>query len=106
MKLSRLILALSFAALIGNIPNYACAQQAETNIEETVLPVKITVSENTAQEVRVQNAEGQKLEVYNLIGVRVSVYRIDSADKTVSLGLQRGCYILKTGKVARKILVR
>ena len=56
--------------------------------------------------MRVQNAEGQKLEVYNLIGVRVSLYRIDSADKTVTLGLQRGCYILKVGKVVRKVFVR
>ncbi len=106
MKLNRIILGLCMTAFLGAAPVGAFAQQAVAGIEEEVLPVKISVSENTSQEVRVQNAEGQKLEVYNLIGVRVSLYRIDSADKTVTLGVQRGCYILKVGKVVRKVFVR
>ena len=106
MKLNRLILGLCIAAFLGAVPAGASAQYAAAGIEEEVLPVKISVSENTSQEVRVQNAEGQKLEVYNLIGVRVSVFRIDSADKTITLGVQRGCYILKVGKVVRKVFVR
>lgn len=106
MKLNRMISGLCLAASLGVAPVFAHAQQTAAGIEESVQPVRITVSDNTNQEVRVQNAEGQQLEVYNLIGVRVSTFRIDSADKTVTLGVQRGCYILKIGKVVRKVFLR
>ena len=76
-------------------------------IEEAVGEAKITVNNNSDnQEVRVQDAESQRLEVYNVLGVRVASYRVDSNDKTFTLGLQRGCYILKVGKVVRKTFIR
>jgi hypothetical protein len=54
----------------------------------------------------VVNANNQKLEVYNLTGMVVATYRIDSADKTINHNLQRGCYLLKIGKVVRKVTIR
>lgn len=77
-------------------------------IEETAAEeVKITVNNaSDNQEVRVQDAEGKTLEIYNVLGMRIATYRIDSADKTFTLGLQRGCYILKVGKVVRKTFIR
>lgn len=64
--------------------------------------VRITVSGNN---VRVQNAQGATLEIYNITGVKVADFKIDSPDKTVNTGLTRGCYIVKVGKVARKISI-
>lgn len=54
-------------------------------------------------QVRVQNAEGLTLDVYNVAGVKVGTYRIDSEDKTVTLNVERGIYIVKVGKVARRV---
>ncbi len=54
-------------------------------------------------QVRVQNAEGLTLDIYNVAGVKVATYRVDSDDKTVTLNLNRGIYIAKVGKVARRI---
>jgi hypothetical protein len=80
--------------------------QAEKNnvVEGEVAPV--TVSEVTSTIIHVVNANNQKLEVYNLTGMVVATYRIDSADKTINHNLQRGCYLLKIGKVVRKVTIR
>ena len=56
--------------------------------------------------IHVTNAEGQNLEVFNLTGVRVANIRIDSNDKQISLNIPRGCYIMKVGKVVRKITIK
>ncbi len=109
MKLNRFIYILCLAVSLGIAPKTAHAFEANAaaGIEEAVAETKITVNNNSDnQEVRVQDAEGQKLEVYNVLGVRVAVFRIDSADKTFTLGLQKGCYILKVGKVVRKTFIR
>ncbi len=109
MKLNRFIYILCLAVSLGIAPKAAHAFEANAaaGIEEAVAETKITVNNNSDnQEVRVQDAEGQKLEVYNVLGVRVAVFRIDSADKTFTLGLQKGCYILKVGKVVRKTFIR
>lgn len=65
----------------------------------------ITIAINGSQ-LRVAKAAGQTLEIYNLAGVRVTTVRIDSEDKTLSLNLKKGCYMLKIGKFVRKISIR
>ncbi len=55
--------------------------------------------------VRVQNAAGMTLEVYNITGVRIAAYKIDNNDTTIGLNCGKGCYILKLGKIARKISI-
>ena len=62
--------------------------------------ILITTKNN---QVRVQNAEGPTLDLYNVAGVKVATYRVDSDDKTITLNLNRGIYIAKVGKVARRI---
>lgn len=114
MRLNRFILTASLAvafAFAGVSPVAATAAENAPSVsafEETVSGAKITVSASTgsSQDVRVQDAEGQRLEIYNVIGVKVASLRIDSNDKTFTLGLQRGCYILKVGKVVRKTFIR
>ena len=106
MKLNRFIFAICLAAAFTAAPSAVQAFDANVaGIEEAVGEAKITVNNNSDnQEVRVQDAE--RLEVYNVLGVRVASYRVDSNDKTFTLGLQRGCYILKVGKVVRKTFIR
>ena len=71
--------------------------------EVVVTGVAISINGN---QVHVTGAAGQTLEVYNVAGVRVGTFKIDSDDKTLNLNLAKGCYILKVGKVVRKVSIR
>lgn len=72
-----------------------------TEVETTGIAINV----NGAQ-VHVTGAAGQTLEVYNVAGMRVATYKIDGDDKTFNLNLSKGCYILKIGKVVRKVSIR
>ena len=63
---------------------------------------EITIAVNGSQ-LHITNATGQTLEIYNLTGVRVATLRIDSDDKTFNVNLPKGCYMVKVGKVVRKV---
>ena len=64
---------------------------------------QLSVDGNT---VNVQGANGLTLEVVSLTGRAVAAYRIESPAQRIELNLPKGCYILKVGKVARKVTVR
>ena len=53
--------------------------------------------------ITVSGADGEMLEVYNIAGVKVASYPIDAPEKTITLNVGRGVYILRVGKVARKV---
>lgn len=72
-------------------------------VEEEVSDVSIIA---TDQGVRVLNANGATLEIYNLVGVKIASYRIDSTDKNITLTLGKGCYLFKVRGVVRKISIR
>lgn len=79
------------------------AQSERDEVDSEISAVSLSVN---GPRVHITGAEGQVLEVYNLTGVKVSTTRIDSNDKSLTLNLQRGCYILKVGNVVRKISIR
>lgn len=56
--------------------------------------------------LHVSGAEGQTLHIYNILGVKVASFKIDSNDKHLELALPTGCYIVKVGKVVRKVSVQ
>lgn len=56
--------------------------------------------------LHVVGAAGQNLYIYNITGVRVLSLRVDGSDKSYSLNLPKGCYIVKVGNVVRKISIR
>ena len=91
---------------------FVSAQEAQKSVPEMQKPqieaeaqsVEITVNNSNAH---VKNAAGKVLEIYNLAGVKVLNVKIDSDIKTIELGnLQKGCYILKVDKTARKIYIK
>lgn len=94
------IIAISML-LLGASPYLAYAQ-ADENIEVEMDAITLTIQGNKAH---ITNADGKNLEIYNLTGVRVARIRIDSNDKQLSLNLDRGCYIMKVGKVVRKVTI-
>jgi hypothetical protein len=94
------IIALSML-LLGAVPSIAHMQTDEP-IEAEMETVTLTIQDNKAH---ITNADGKTLEIYNLTGVRVARIRIDSNDKQIALNLTRGCYIMKVGKVVRKVTI-
>lgn len=64
--------------------------------------IAITVRGN---QLRVQRADGLSLSVYNITGVKVAVHRVDGDDFSLTLNVERGIYIVKVGKVARRITI-
>lgn len=65
--------------------------------------IEISVSR---QVVHVANAEGMVMEVISLTGRHVMTVRIESPAQRIELtNIPKGCYIIKVGKVVRKILI-
>ena len=62
--------------------------------------IQITASQKT---IHVKNAQGEMLEVFNVTGVRVAAVRIDSSEKSVTLNVDKGIYIVRVGNVTRKV---
>ena len=56
--------------------------------------------------VHITGAEGQVMEVISLTGRHVMSVRIESPAQRIELtNIPKGCYIIKVGKVVRKIVV-
>jgi hypothetical protein len=76
------------------------AVQAEQQIDDDL---SISIS---GQTVTICGAQGATLEIVSLTGRKVMQAKIDSPAQRIELNIPKGCYILKVGKVARKITVK
>lgn len=78
-------------------------RKTETVQNETA-SLTLTVSGTS---IRVQNATpGSMMEVYDILGVKITSVRIDAVDKTVTLNLPKGYYIFKIGDIVRKVVIK
>ena len=102
MTKTLLTILFATALMLGN-PLTSRANAALETIDNDFQNVVISVTEST---IHVSGAAGQMLAVYDLAGMRVAYLKIDSAEKHFDLGLPKGCYIVKVGKMVRKIAVR
>ena len=102
MTKTLLTILFATALMLGN-PMTSRANAALETIDNDFQNVVISVTEST---IHVSGGAGQMLAIYDLAGVRVVYFKIDSAEKHFDLGLPKGCYIVKVGKVVRKIAVR
>lgn len=102
MKSRLLIISFMFAfALISPVMSYA-----EPSIEIIDSEAQnITISVNSSV-IHITGANGQTLYVYNVAGVKVMSLKIEGSDRHYDLNLQKGCYIVKVGKVVRKIAIK
>ena len=86
------------------VPVVAVPMFLERGVAEVIdEQVTLTVEGNV---VLVNGAQGEVLEVVSLTGRQVAQYRIESASQRVELNLSKGCYVLKVGKVVRKVSIR
>lgn len=96
-------ISLFIGVLMVPLAGFSEAQSAEAAYELNAIgEIQITVKGN---DVRIQNAQGESLRVYGITGKLISSTQIESNDETVNLNLTKGCYIVKVGKVARKIYI-
>ncbi|MBO7118941.1 MAG: T9SS type A sorting domain-containing protein [Bacteroidaceae bacterium] len=78
---------------------------AETpdGIEMSVSSISLSYKDGN---IHIVGANGEVMEIFNLTGTKVTTIRIDSNDKTFALNLPKGCYLIKVGKIVRKISVQ
>lgn len=104
MRMKKLILALTIiTSLTFFTPLAATASENIEIIDQISQSTEISVAGNV---LHVTGAAGQDLYIYNVTGVRVKSFRVDSNDKRYELNLPKGCYIVKVGKVVRKFSIR
>lgn len=92
-----------FSMLLGTIPLQVLAATNVEIIDNDFQQVSITVS--TGGVLHISGANGQVLQVYNVLGVKVASIKVEGNDKRIELPLKSGCYIVKVGDVVRKISV-
>ena len=94
------IVTLTLMAPMAVHANDAVSPALEQTIDEDIA---ISIS---GQTVTISGAQGQTLEVISLTGRRVMSAKIDNPAQRIDLNVPKGCYILKIGKVVRKVTVR
>lgn len=100
------ILPFAIAVLLMSSPLQVNAEpmvEIIENIDNDVLGITVSVEQSL---IHVTGASGQLMQVYNVAGVCVATIKVDGDDKRYDLNLTKGCYIVKVGKVVRKVSIR
>lgn len=84
----------------------AAPMVAEMGVAEMAEPERSVVMTVEGNGVVVSGAAGMTLEVVSVTGRHVATIKIDSPAQRVELNLPKGCYILKVGKVVRKVTLQ
>ena len=95
-RMKKFYLFFILAATLFAMPVWATEDGDNDGVEAELTPITINIV----------GAAGKTLEIFNVAGVRVATFKIDNDDKTLNLNLGKGCYILKAGKVVRKVSIR
>lgn len=103
--MTKYLLVILLAIFMMGAPSFAkadCVPEIEL-IDNVQKPV-ISIEDNV---VRITEACGMTMSVYNLAGgAPIMSVKIDSQDKRFDLNLPKGIYIIKVGKIARKIVIK
>ena len=101
----RLLIFSFIATLTLMAPQTVNASEAEMPAIEQTIDEDIVIKVS-GQTVTISGAQGQTLEVISLTGRCVMSAKIESPTQRIDLNVPKGCYILKIGKVVRKVTVR
>lgn len=101
----RLLIFSFIATLTLMAPQTVKASEAEMPAIEQTIDEDIVIKVS-GQTVTISGAQGQTLEVISLTGRCVMSAKIESPTQRIDLNVPKGCYILKIGKVVRKVTVR
>lgn len=104
--MAKRLLILSIVSMVMFfVPSLASASEIESNTIDQVDERNVNIVVNQSS-VQVTGANGLTLEVVSLTGKLVMTVKIDSPAQRVELNVPKGCYILKVGKVVRKVSIR
>lgn len=101
--MKRIFTLLLASTLLVGMPVAMYAEQAIELIDNDYQNISISVSESV---LHITGANGLVMQIYNVAGVRVMSVKVEGPDKRFELNLPKGCYIVKVGKVVRKISIR
>ena len=102
MKKRLLIFTFAMSMMLTMPLALRAAESEAPMAEQQAIDDDITITVN-GQWVVVNGAQGETLEVVSLTGRRVMTVKIDSPAQRIELNVPKGCYILKIGKVVRKV---
>lgn len=101
----KILIITMFTAILAYSPIAATASSVEMAELEQLDDDGISISVNHST-LHITGAQGQVLEVVSLTGRLITSIKIDSPSQRVELNIPKGCYILKIGKVVRKVSIR
>ena len=103
--MTKYLLVILLAIFMMGVPSFAKADcMPEIELIDNVQKPVISIEDNV---VRITEACGMTMSVYNLAGgAPIMSVKIDSQDKRFDLNLPKGIYIIKVGKIARKIVIK
>ena len=88
-----------------NIQPYHLHHNASKTLYLLVQFQNITISVQESV-LHISGANGQVVQIYNVAGVMVKSIKVEGNDRRIELNLNKGCYIVKVGKVVRKISIK
>lgn len=91
------------AAMLIAVPSMSYADTAIEVIDNDYQNISVSVSSST---LHVTGANGRTVYIYNVVGVCVMSIKVDGADRHYDLNLPKGCYIVKIGKIVKKISIK
>jgi len=95
---------LCFVLLSGLMPAVAQNQPARNTSERESTGLQIQVNGNR---VSIQNAQPNTvIEVYSVVGVKLKQYKLPKAADEYQIELPKGCYILKSENIVRKVAIK
>lgn len=101
----KLLLITFMSTLMFVAPAIANTAEGELNAQEQTTERNIDIDVDHSG-LHISGASGLTLEVVSLTGRRVATVKIDSPSQRIELNIPKGCYILKIGKVVRKVSIR
>ncbi|SFF98432.1 T9SS type A sorting domain-containing protein [Prevotella sp. KH2C16] len=102
--MTRYILSILFSvAFLMGLPTEVYASQSIEIVDNDFNTIAITLSGSV---LKVSGANGQTLQIYNVAGIRVMSVKVDGDERNYDLNLPKGCYIVKVGKMVRKVSIR
>ena len=105
MLMTRRILKYAFAMTLSlAVPALTIASEMAAP-EMAVEPSEPVISVQQSS-VIVTGAVGETLEVVSLTGKCLMTVRIENPSQRIDLNVPKGCYIIKVGKVVRKVTIR
>ena len=93
---------LSLMMLVAMPATVSAATDIEI-IDNEIQTISVSVSESV---LHVTGANGEVLHIYNVTGMKLMSVRVEGQDKKIEINLPKGCYIVKVGKVVRKIYIK